>query len=504
MAQGFASGFSQGYGLVQKTIQDKRNSDIREEQLEQQRLYQNEQLGLARERNQMAADANEATAQYRADMLEQQKLNRDQDAEQFASEAPTRADQAAAAAGRAEAAKIAAEHPKRELDLQEAEQKLIDDTNTLQRLYDISQMSTEEAAQYDDYVTQAFESLKGSKAIDINVLMRADHKANAAEIATAMQNLQNPEFEGEVGTPLLAAISDTLDIHNSRLVGTKIDDTFTNAPPEVRGGEILDITVNKINQASSGTAFGARLSVKVRGPDGKVSYYYPPLNEFRGGDTEAQALMIEFSDAAKAMAGRSMMLSQLRNNTQFTKFIDDEKVKEYGLAKLNADIAERVDKIGEDFKDLDQQVVNGVIEAKSGGILAMGDNPQEILQNKQVLRDRVRSQLLYGKPTVVEINQSERFLQQTRDALQQATISIPTDTPIAAGNQRNLSETRSGAGGRNRVRSSTTSLSQLGVDVNDIPPQVLARAYHLFDGNSISRENSATLMDLFRQNGLID
>ena len=65
MAQGFASGFRDGYGLVQKTINDDRENTLREKKLADDAAYRDEQLDLSRERNRLTAENNRAAQAYR-------------------------------------------------------------------------------------------------------------------------------------------------------------------------------------------------------------------------------------------------------------------------------------------------------------------------------------------------------------------------------------------------------------------------------------------------------
>ena len=492
MAQGFASGFSQGYGLVQKTIQDKRNSDIREEQLEQQRLYQNEQLGLARERNRMTADANEAAAQYRDDTLSENKrqfgIKEARAATEFAADQEIREMNAKTRGVTADTANRNAKARELEQIRKDAELRLTRDANTISQLYEISQLPVDQQAQYDSFVTDAFSSLKGSKALDLNVMMRSDFKEYGTEIGNAIQQIAGGE-DVELKPSMLAALTDTLDIHNSSLVGKEIDSSFSNAPPEMRAGgfTVEDITVADVKQ--DGTAFGADLSVKVRGPDGEISYYYPKLTEFRGGSSSPLAL--DLGETMQGIAGRSYMMNEMKANPLFVQMVEKEKIKEFGGAdKLATAVRTETDRIYELIGD-QNTIANSALSNDTNGIISVGEDVGEILANRQEVMDRVRSQLLYGKSTQSEVTDSESFLEDVRTALGSATIEMPS---------RGTQRTRGGPSGRNSVSTRDVPVSSL-VDIDAIDRQTLARLFHLGDNGSFRGANVPTVLDLLRYTG---
>ena len=142
-------------------------------------------------------------------------------------------------------------------------------------------------------------------------MMRSDFKQYGAEIGSAIQQIAAVRMRAKPS--MLAALTDTLDIHSS-LVGKEIDSTFSNAPPEMRaGGFAEDITVADVKQ--DGTSFGADLSVKVRGPDGEISYYYLKPTEFSCG---FEPLHPDFGETMK-VAGRSYMMNEMKANPLFVQ-----------------------------------------------------------------------------------------------------------------------------------------------------------------------------------------
>ena len=492
MAQGFASGFRDGYGLVQKTINDDRENTLREKKLADDAAYRDEQLDLSRERNRLTAENNRAAQEYRTASLEEQKrqfgVREERAATEFAAnqevremDAKTRGVQADTANRNARARELA----ETRLD---AEQRLTRDAGTISQLYEISQLPVDQQEQYDDFVTNAFASLKGSKALDLNVMMRSDFKQYGAEIGNAIQQIAGGE-DVELKPSMLAALTDTLDIHNSSLVGKEIDSTFSNAPPEMRAGgfTVEDITVADVKQ--DGTSFGADLSVKVRGPDGEISYYYPKLTEFRGGSSSPLAL--DFGETMQGIAGRSYMMNEMKANPLFVQMVEKEKIKEFGGAdKLATAVRTETDRIYKLIGD-QNKIANTALSLDTNGIISVGEDVGEILANRDEVKDRVRSQLLYGKSTQSEVTDSESFLEDVRTALKSATIEMPSK-----GSQR----TRGGPGGRNSVGTRDVAVSSL-VDIDSIDRQTLARLFHLGDNGSFRGANVPTVLDLLRYTG---
>jgi hypothetical protein len=79
----FADAFARSFGVTQKAISDFEDREDRKELRESQRQYQQAQLGLATERNQLTRDAQEATADYRGQVLAGQEAQREMLADQF-------------------------------------------------------------------------------------------------------------------------------------------------------------------------------------------------------------------------------------------------------------------------------------------------------------------------------------------------------------------------------------------------------------------------------------
>ena len=492
MAQGFASGFRDGYGLVQKTINDDRENTLREKKLADDAAYRDEQLDLSRERNRLTAENNRAAQAYRTASLEEQKrqfgVKEERAATEFEANREIREMDAKTRGVTADTANRNAKARELAETRKDAELRLTRDANTISQLYEISQLPVDQQEQYDDFVTNAFASLKGSKALDLNVMMRSDFKQYGAEIGSAIQQIAGGE-DVELKPSMLAALTDTLDIHNSSLVGKEIDSTFSNAPPEMRAGgfTVEDITVADVKQ--DGTSFGADLSVKVRGPDGEISYYYPKLTEFRGGSSSPLAL--DFGETMQGIAGRSYMMNEMKANPLFVQMVEKEKIKEFGGAdKLATAVRTETDRI---YKLIGDQntIANSALSNDTNGIISVGEDVGEILANRDEVKDRVRSQLLYGKSTQSEVTDSESFLEDVRTALGSATIEMPSK-----GTQR----TRGGPSGRNSVSTRDVPVSSL-VDIDAIDRQTLARLFHLGDNGSFRGANVPTVLDLLRYTG---
>ena len=495
----FADAFARSFGVTQKAISDFEDREDRKELRESQRQYQQAQLGLATERNQLTRDAQEATADYREQVLAGQEAQREMLADQFdqrearaqrefTDQLGIREQDAATRALQAETANINAQARQDEATRKADEARLLRDAQTISQLAEISQLPVDQQEQYDAFVTNAFESLKGSKALDLNVFMLSDFREYGAEIASAVQKVAAGE-DVDLTPPMLAALTDTLDIHNSKLVGQEIDASFSNAPPEIRGGgfKVEDITVADLKQ--DGTQFGADLAVKVRGPDGEISYYYPKLTDFRGG--ASQPAKVDFDAALQAMAGRSHMMNEMKANALFVQMVDKQKVEDFGGAdKLATSVRTETDRI---YKLIGDQntVANAALSDDTNGIISIGEDVQEILANRQEVQRRVRAQLLYGKSTAGEISDSEAFLDDIRTALRSATIEVP-----AKGTKR----VRSGTAGRNSVASRTKQVSDI-VDIDAIDRQTLSRLFHLGENGNFTGPNVPLVLQLLKYQG---
>lgn len=494
----FADGFQKGFGLIQKTINDDRDAKIREKQLADNAAYRNEQLDLSRERNRMTEDANEAAQKYRDDSLAEQKrqfgIREARGASEF--EAGQEARDASARTGElnAQTANLNASTRASAEGRQAAQDRLLRDGQLITQLNEIAQLPIEQQSQYDDFVSQAFKDLKGSKALDLDVMMRSDFKEYGAELAGAMQKIGAGD-DVELTSSMLAAVTDTLDIKNSALIGKEIDASFTNASTEMQAGgyTVEDITVADIKQ--DGSTFGADLAVKVRGPDGTISYYYPPLTEFRGG--ASSPLSLEFDQTMQAIAGRSYMMNEMKNNVLFTQQVEKQRIREFGGEdKLTAEVRTETDRIYGLIKDANTEA-NSALSNETNGVISVGESIPEIKANRQLVKDRVRSQLLYGKSTASEVSDSETFLDNVRSALQEATIVMPTESSATA---TKSTRANSGPGGRNSVSSREVPVSSI-VDINSLDRQTLARLYHLGDEGRFAGEDVPTVLQLFKYNG---
>ena len=317
MAEGFASGFQQGFGLVNSVFDREADQEYRQNAIDQRREEAEASERLGMQRNKMLADENRNQAAYRSQMLEAQ-TEEATEARQFRQEAGRRADEITQSRLNLDTIKAdqAAAESKYSLDKNRAQDKLtrqaLDSNELLETLESI------EAGNFygDPEGVQAIMK-RLSKSMFDSGLLTSEMLATTSD--QVRQTLQDASQGGEINQ---AAISNALNImlrsSNDIGVGAVIDETFINAPEFMRSGEgsgaykiigkeILDLQLGPDGQNITG-------SVLVTVSDGDGEYYYTaPATEGRNGGNPSGVSM-NIDELVQGFGGYMTMANAYRKH----------------------------------------------------------------------------------------------------------------------------------------------------------------------------------------------
>lgn len=324
MAEGFASGFQKGFGLV-NSFYDRQSQDEYRQGLLAQRQEEAAATAQFRE-NQLKANA-----QFRSDTLEEQRRRN------LVLEGQAEADDKA----RAEAAKYRREKDKRDAQIAQGQ---IDynaarlagqlDDNRRAREREENILKTQNAAIAANKAFQTLESIeRGDTVMDSQQLYEALEGTTGSlldygiaidpatfqteqEIVSEIQRLGQT---GKVkGSAVLKATNLLLNQTNQNGVGEEIDESFANAPDWMKKGgytikskEFIDLKMNPATEDSPMSLTG-KVLVTVQNAAGNENVYIAPATEGRSG-VGAQ-VSIPVQDFIQSMAGFMNYTQALRRH----------------------------------------------------------------------------------------------------------------------------------------------------------------------------------------------
>ena len=445
---GFADGFTSGFGLMgsyqdsqQKKKQAKLDTEYRDSESKKAQANSDRTF-------QQTADTNEREFDLKTKESDRNFGLLDRKTKTEETEAKARRVAADAAVIRAEAAnnplslegmRIKAETARLAEQTKEAERarvqaesqtKRFTDAKLLNGLWERASAGASGNFSNEDLMKtyQEMLSLEGSGLFDANVAVQRS-AANAGKvIGSFFQRFSNGEdVDIRKDTPTRVALTQTLGLASSPLIGTRLDETFVNAPERMRKG---DWQVNGMAMwdatASEGNLSGL-LVVEVEDVNDptQTSYYFPDLTAGRSSSSNRYG--VDMKDATQAVAGAAHMFTQVgpvmsgmaRQAAIYAKYGDEKG--DNGVKTYNEAVESRVQK--------------NLYALKSGGSTSnmLGLDPDianmpsgQSLTPDQVsrMRSNIEEELLFPNKIDHLITRAERWVVAAEEKLKAAPISF--------------------------------------------------------------------------------
>ena len=424
MAEGFASGFQQGFGLVNSVFDREADQEYRQNAINQRRAEAeaSERLGMAR--NKLMQDDNAANALYRSQMLEGQTAENLAAAEarkqtrEFQAEASERQDEITSA-------RVATENIKATKEKNESD-RLLDQANTQDRLarqaLDSNELlETLESIQAGNFygdpegVQEIMERL--SKSMFDTGVLTSEMLATTSD--QVRQTLQAASQGGEINQAVISnALNIMLRSSNDIGIGNVIDETYVNAPEfmkdgsgsyKITGKEILDLQLGPDGQNISG-------SVLVTVSDGKGEFYYTaPATEGRNGASPSGVNM-NIDELVQGFGGYMTMANSYRKHKPTIQRIQRES--KYKDRNGRYDAAAYQQKVAEIKSNHRQTVTDGNLQDK--------ESPIPGITNNQLLQDDAR----FNEWAVNTALFPESNITSARSDYESHMLAIRTSAPI--------------------------------------------------------------------------
>jgi len=367
MAEGFASGFQQGFGLVNSVFDREADQEYRQNAIEQRaaEAAASERLGMGRLK--LMEQDNKNNADYRQTMLERQ-IEADALAADSAAQTKTFQAEQGERSDAITEAKLKTERIKQQGLKNKAD-------------YDLGQMkAADELAQQGLIVNNLFETLEAEGAgtfigdpqtsfenmervskgmMDVGILTSPLLATTADQVRTNLKDgSQGREMRQE---PLVKAMNIMLRGSNNIGVGNTIDETYVNAPDwmtkgpgagsyKIVGKEIKSLYLQPPVRDDAGNITepgGKSVSgeVLVTVSDGKGEYYYTaPATDGRGGGSPS-GVNIDIEELVAGFGGYMTMANafnkhKARINTIRRQVLFKDKDGRYDAAKEEAKVDE--------------------------------------------------------------------------------------------------------------------------------------------------------------------
>jgi hypothetical protein len=424
MAEGFASGFQQGFGLVNSVFDREAEQEYRQNAIDQRaaEAAASERLGMAR--NKLMADENKSNADYRAQMREAQTAENLAAAEarrqdrQFQAEQAERSDEITSSRIDLDTIKAnqAAAESKYSLD-----ENTRQDILTRQALDSNELLETLESIEAGNFYgdpagVQAIMERLSKSMFDTGVLTSEMLATTSDQVR---QTLQDASQGGEINQ---AAISNALNImlrsSNDIGIGNVIDETYVNAPEFMRDGsgsykitgkEILDLQLGPDGQNISG-------SVLVTVSDGSGEFYYTaPATEGRNGASPSGVNM-NIEELVQGFGGYMTMANSYRKHKPTIQRIQREA--KYKDRNGRYDAAAYQQKVAEIKSNHRKTVTDGNLQDK--------ESPIPGITNNQLLQDDAR----FNEWAVNTALFPESNISSARSDYESHMLAIRTSAPI--------------------------------------------------------------------------
>lgn len=285
---------------------------------------------------------------------------------------------------------------KLETDITRRQEEELLDAQTLQRMV---QLTAQDAPLSEDQITQFdsdVERLTKSRGIfNIGMLLSQQGLDDEKNIDRILENLaSNSAFEL---TPRQTdAVGNTFGINNPLYRGMMIDDTFVNAPPEMRGGNFrinrTGLFSAELTKDKSGEpGFNAYAVVLGENAEGDLIPYPAPVTEFRS-PTDTSPIPVNLEQFTGTHFGSRVARQFVRNNPRIRMLADDALIKiKYDGKRENFDkeVDREITRIEEAVQTGRSDIITGYTEDD--------ENLRDLVINQQeTLRQRVTDRLLRG------------------------------------------------------------------------------------------------------------
>ena len=383
---GFADGFTSGFGLINDAINDKRKIDAAEEELQYRRgldTQESDRYRLDREERARQFDATEtrltdsaeADAQYRTDQANRQAEEarltlafRTGQEERAAEEKKLTAD------FRTDQLGLAKQESDAKIAVSEAElgaiQNAEKDKEAQEAIFQIDAMvrrARETGVAPDmEVLLSLIDKTSSGGTYDINTILGEDFKENLATFtSTISEMIQGGNFDPE-DPRIIAGFDAIVNARQGRLIGATVDESFTNAPEQYRDGtwevvsrEARDLSIDEGSDEFGPPALeiGSNVLVTIRkkkkSENGQILYanYIAPLTESRDPKSGEQ-VKIQANEFIDGVAGTSVL----------TDYFDSSGLN-------NVFKAAEIERMGgySEFEKRKQEIVSQLTRERDGG-----------------------------------------------------------------------------------------------------------------------------------------
>lgn len=318
---GFADGFTSGFGLMNQAYTDKRKLDQAEEAMQ----YEREQDAsvMAEDKRQFDARTAEERRQFDAtEAREADQFNKDFGLQQTQAEAEGLLRQA-----QLTAAETAQANNQAEIDARLKLEKDQDAMNAISQLDQVIKTAQRTGTQPDlAVVNELLERTEGTK-YDLTVALGKEYQNNIANLTNVLSTqLNNGDFDPT--DPRVEMGADALvNAQGGDMIGKTIDDSFANAPDELKNGQYKVIsreaTNIQIKEGSHDDLLGGSgppelmvsmdVLVTAEGPDGQIVHYIAPMTENRTGSS-SEPVQIGATDLFDGLGGTAVLIDYLNTN----------------------------------------------------------------------------------------------------------------------------------------------------------------------------------------------
>lgn len=461
-AGGFADGFTQGFGLINDAYTGKRKLDMAEEEM----AYSRENDRLDREQAQKNFNAEQDAAERRFNAQQttaQNQYNLDSQRLGIAqTEAQAAASLRAKQATTAETQQAAAQA---ELEALEQARKNEMGQRAIFQIDAIARRARETGTVPDlNTINDLIKQTEGT-LYDVNTVLGSDYQSNLAGLTSTLSTqLSQGTFDPE-DPQIVAGFDALINARQGKLIGKVVDDSFVNAPDELKNGkyrvisrEAMDIEASEGSSADGPPALevGANVLVTVENIDdpSDIAFYVAPLTDSREQGSSDQ-LKIRADQMMDGIAGSAVLANYLQNSGM-ADLLKMAKVEQMGGS---AEFTKRVDQRVQELMD--------VREARpdSRSILGGGKRNGDLTDDeiRRVAEDKV---IGVGRTSDSFRDEATSAVIQTKEALktemgQKYLVDVNgTNTPLNPNSftQKELFLLRSTMGDGGRITKATRDL----------------------------------------------
>ena len=437
---GFAEGALAGFGAVNKFYDNQRRRELEQQQLDDRKAdrealaeFRQQQLDadaestrLLREIQKTQAETSQLRAQNEGLRAQTSQLSAEntarglglQERQQDRLDAITD-DQGLTPMDRAlvDQRQAAAAEARNRTEISQRQQSELIDAQTLQRLVGLTEqdapLSAAQIAEFDSGI----ERLTESRGIfNIGSLISQTSLDDEKNIDRVLANLQSGS-SFQMTPRQTEAVGNTLGINNPLYKGMMIDDTFVNAPPEMRRGnfrikETGLFSVELKRDAAGDPAFNGFAIVLGENSDGEVVPYPAPITEFRS-PTDTNPIDVSMGNFADVSFGSRVTRQFIRDNPRIRALADDAliKIKYDGKREKFDQVVDR------EMKRIEEAVQAGRSDVITG-YTEDDENLRDLVYNQQeTLRQRVTDRLLRGMDPPDLNERVRKFYENERQAL---------------------------------------------------------------------------------------